>query len=395
MKQKLEEVQQALRQQKIDGWLLYDFRRSNDLACKFLEIPPSQMLTRRFFYWIPSQGEPLKIVHAIEDPLKSLPGKTLKFSSWQQLEKHLKEALKDSHRVAMEYSPGNAIPYISKVDAGTIDVIRGLGMEVVSSCDILQKFTSVLTPEQAETHLKAANILDQIAQETWEMLAQALKDGKTITEYDVQQFILKQFERNDCVTEAPPICAVNAHSADPHYCPSEHSSAQIKQGDFILIDLWCKQNKPNSIYGDITRVAVAAKSPTMRQQEIFKIVQKAQEAAAQLIQKRFASRKSLQGWEVDQAARKIITDAGFGEYFVHRTGHSIDVSDHGSGANIDNLETQDQRFILPGTCFSIEPGIYLPGEFGIRLEYDIYVNHDGQVTITGGKQDSVTTLPVL
>lgn len=392
MKQKLGDVQQALQRHQMDGWLLYDFRRCNDLACQFLEIPQDQLLTRRFFYWIPVKGEPIKIVHAIEDPLKNLPGKTVKFSSWQQLEKHLAEALKDCRRVAMEYSPRNAIPYVSKVDAGTIEIIRGLGVEVVSSCDVLQKFSSVLTPEQAETHLKAAQILDQTAEKTWKMISKSLQEGKKINEYDVQKFILKEFQDQQCVTADLPICAVNFHTADPHYCPNEHTAVGIKPGDFILIDLWCKLNKPDAVYADITRVGVAAKYPTQRQQEIFIIVKKAQQAAIRLVQERFASALPLRGWEVDQAAREVITASNYGDYFIHRTGHSIDTSDHGSGANIDNLETQDQRLIIPGTCFSIEPGIYLPGEFGIRLEYDIYVNLEGTVRITGGVQDSITTL---
>ena len=259
---------------------------------------------------IASHGEPIKIVHAIENPLKDLPGKILKFTTWQQLEMHLKEALKNSHRVAMEYSPCNAIPYISKVDAGTIDVIRGLGKEVVSSCNILQKFTSVLTEQQAETHFKATRILDQIAQDTWDMITDVLKARKEITEYDVQEFILKQFDLHQCVTEGLPICAVNAHSADPHYCPSRHSSSLINPDDFILIDLWCKQNTSDAVYGDITRVAVAAKQPSPRQQEIFKVVRRAQEVATELVQNSFTSQKPLQGWQVDRAARDVITEAG-------------------------------------------------------------------------------------
>lgn len=392
MKQKLEEVQLALQKQGIDGWLLYDFRRCNDLACRFLGIAQEQLLTRRFFYWIPAHGEPTKIVHLIENPLKNLPGSTLKFSSWQQLEKHLAEALKGCQRIAMEYSPRNAIPYVSKVDAGTIEIIRGFGIDVISSCDILQKFTSVLTLEQMLMHLKAAEILDQTVEKTWKMIAKSLEEDKKINEYDVQRFILKEFEAQKCVTADLPICAINAHSADPHYCPIESTATLIKPNDFILIDLWCKLDKPNAVYADISRVGVAAKTPTSRQQEIFNIVKKAQQAATQLVKERFDGGKPLQGWEVDQMARDTITAAGYGDYFIHRTGHSIDTSDHGSGTNIDNLETQDQRFLIPGTCFSIEPGIYLPGEFGIRLEYDICIGLDGSVRITGGIQNSITTL---
>lgn len=392
MKQKLDDVQSTIRKYAIDGWLLYDFRRCNDLACNFLDIPQNQLLTRRFFYWIPAKGEPIKIVHAIEDPLKNLPGKTLKFSSWQQMEKHLADVLKGSRRIAMEYSPRNAIPYVSKVDAGTIEVIRGLGVDVVSSCDLLQKFTGILTPHEVETHLKAAQVLDQTVENTWKMISQALCTKKKINEYDVQQFILKEFDEHQCVTADPPICAINAHTADPHYCPQESSAAEIKSDDFILIDLWCKLKEPDAVYADITRVAVAAKNPSSRQQEIFTIVKKAQQAATDLVKERFATNQPLRGWEVDQVARDVIHTAGYGEYFIHRTGHSIDTSDHGSGTHIDNLETQDQRLIIPGTCFSIEPGIYLPGEFGIRLEYDLYVDLDGSVKITGGVQDSIVTL---
>lgn len=392
MKQKPEEIQVMLQNYQLDGWLLYDFRRTNELACKFLEIPFEQLLTRRFFYWIPAQGDLVKIVHAIENPLKNLPGKTLKFSGWQQLEQHLATVLRGCKRVAMEYSPRNAIPYVSKVDAGTVDIVRAFGIDVVSSCDILQQFMNVLSPKQLEMHVEAANILDKIADKTWKMISSKLKSKKKITEYDVQKFILKEFETHECITADPPICAVNAHTADPHYCPSSKSAMVINPDNFILIDLWCKLKHPEAIYADITRVGVAAKNPTEKQLKIFNIVRKAQQAATELVKTRFAKGIPLHGWEVDQTARDVINDAGYADYFIHRTGHSIDTSDHGNGTNIDNLETQDQRLIIPNTCFSIEPGIYLPGEIGVRLEYDICIDPNGLVNITGGTQDSVTTL---
>lgn len=394
MKQKLDEVQSVLKNQQVEGWLLYDFRRCNDLACKFLVIPDSQLLTRRFFYWIPARGEPIKIVHTIENPLKHLPGKTLKFSSWQQMEKHLSDALKECNKIAMEYSPRNAIPYVSKVDAGTLEVIQSMGVKIVSSCDILQKFTSVLTKNQVEMHFKAAHIVDDIVEKAWKMIGEALREGKKVSEKSVQDFILQEFHRHNCVTHDPPICAVNAHSSDPHYCPIESTSVDIKPGDFILIDLASKLNQAEAVYADITRVGVAAKAPSQRQQEIFDIVNQARQAATQLIQERFAKGIPLQGWEVDQAARDVITASNYGEYFIHRTGHSIDTQVHGTGTNIDNLETQDQRFIIPGTCFSIEPGIYLQNEFGVRLEYDIYVGLEGVVTITGGVQKSIRVMNI-
>lgn len=391
MEYKLQEVQTDLRSEHIDGWLLYDFRRSNSLACHFLEIPKDQLLSRRFFYWIPSQGEPIKIVHAIENPLKHLPGKTWRFSSWQQMESLLSQALTDSRCIAMEYSPRNAIPYVSKVDAGTIEIIRSLGVEVVSSCNLLQKFTSIWSQEQLNTHLKAAAVLDSTVEKAWGLIFDSLQKKKRITEYDVQQFILQEFESQNCMTDDPPICAVNAHSADPHYTPNSYQSSEIRENDFILIDLWCKLKEENAVYADITRVGVAAKNPTERQLEIFNVVKKAQNAAVQLVKNRFNENKPLQGWEVDQAARDVIVSAGYGPYFIHRTGHNIDTADHGPGANIDNLETQDQRLILAGTCFSIEPGIYLPDEFGIRLEFDVYVEKSGKIQVTGGIQDLIKT----
>ncbi len=392
-KEDLQNTQQAISQFQLDGWLLYDFRRSNDLACRFLAIPDNQLLTRRFFYWIPRQGEPVKIVHGIEEKvLDHLPGRKLLYNSWQGLEERLADTLKICKRVAMEYSPRNAIPYVSKVDAGTIDVVRDFGITVVSSADLLQKCISVWDSYKLQTHLAAAKTLCSIVDKAWALIAQRVKQGKTITEYDVQEFILEEFTKENCITSDSPICAVNAHSANPHYCAEKKQAETIKKGDLILIDLWCKQDLPKAVYADITRMGIAAKAPTPRQQEIFDIVKQARDAATELVKQRFTQGLPLMGCEVDQCCRDHIIDAGYGPYFIHRTGHNIDETDHGNGANIDNLETQDSRMLLAGTCFSIEPGIYLPGEFGIRLEYDVYVHHNGQIQITGGIQEAITCL---
>lgn len=391
--EKLRDVQQALAKQQLDGWLLYDFRRNNDLACNFLEIPHDRLLTRRFFYWIPRQGEPTKIVSKIEDgSLVHLPGRTLRYSNWQEMETFISSVLKSCRCIAMEYSPRNAIPYVSKVDAGTMDIIRSFGVDVKSSADIIQKYTSVWDQHKLKTHLYAADTLCSAVDNAWDYIARNLKDKRSLTEYMVQQHILDYFSKHGCVTSESPICAVNENSANPHYSPAKVGSAAIKKGDFILIDLWCKIDLPNAAYADITRVGVASKSPTKKQKKIFDIVKKARDTATKLVKRRFRDNKALMGWEVDDACRKVIEDAGYGDYFIHRTGHSIDQNDHGSGANIDNLETQDHRMILPGTCFSIEPGIYLPKEFGVRLEYDVFVHHNGEVQITGGIQDEITTL---
>lgn len=391
--EKLRHVQEQLTDNKIDGWLFYDFRRTNPLACTFLEIPLNQLLTRRFFYWLPKQGTPVKIIHCIEKhALDHLPGQSLEYCTWQELEACLAQVLKESDNIAMEYSPRNAIPYLSKVDAGTIELVRSFGVNVMSSGDLLQQYTSVWNEKKLRSHLSAAEVLDQTAAKTWSFIAENLAQGHQLTEYDVQQYMLEQFDRAGCLTDDPPICAVNAHSANPHYTPSKENSELIKMGDFILIDLWCKQSHTDAVYADITRVGIAATQPKERQREIFNVVKHAQTAATTFVKKHLEQKIPVKGCDVDDVCRQVIKDAGYEKYFIHRTGHNIDRSDHGDGANIDNFETQDVRKLLPGTCFSIEPGIYLPNEFGVRLEYDVYIHFDGRIQVTGGVQESITCL---
>lgn len=390
--EKIKTVQADLISLNIDGWLLYDFKRSNDIACRFLQIPPSQILSRRFFYWIPQKGEPIKIVNRIEDPLAALPGYTERYQTWKELESILGSLFKPSQKVAMEYSPRNSLPVISKVDGGTIELIRSYGVDVVSSCDLIQRAISALSPQQVQSHLFAADVADRTVEKAWEWIAEHLKSGQRITEYDVQQFILGEFEKNGCVASDAPICATNAHSADPHYVIKPETCASINEGDFILIDLWCKQNLPDAIYGDITRVGVAAKKPSKKQQAIFNIVKEARDAATEFVRNAYKIQQPICGYEVDDVCRKVIIDAGYGQYFIHRTGHSIDVNDHGSGANIDNLETHDVRALIQNSCFSIEPGIYLPGEFGVRLEYNIFLDKNREIQVTGGIQNSIRCL---
>ncbi len=384
---KIQKAQKLLQANQIDGWLLYDFRRSNPLACRFLEIPESVLLTRRFFYWIPKTGEPVKIVSTVENPLESLQGKEFKFRSWQDLETILGEVLKGVATVAMEYSPFCAVPEVSRVDGGTIDLVRQAGPKVVSSGDLLQE---VYDEEKWVLQQEAAGILDQIAEDTWQWIAKHLNDG--VTEYDVQQRMLAKMHENNCITNHPPICAVNEHSSDPHYAPSKENSVKIERGDFILIDLWCKKNAPKATYGDITRVAVASNKPSQRHQEIFDVVKEAQSSALAFVKERYENGKTLFGYEVDRVCRQVIEDAGYGDSFLHRTGHNIDEDDHGPGAHIDDLETHDTRKLLPGTCFSIEPGIYLKGEFGVRLEYDVFLHPEGKVIVTGGIQKEIKIL---
>lgn len=387
---KIAQVQKDLQKEGIDGWLFYDFRKANDLACQFLEIH-EEVLTRRFFYWLPAHGEPIKLLNPVEPHVLShLPGKDILYSSWHNLEVCLKDILQNQKRIAMEYSPRNAIPYVSKVDAGTMEVIKGFGVDVVTSANLLQKYDSVWTQDQINSHYRAADVLDKTVAKAWDMIGQALKSGQRITEYEVQQFIADEIQKNGCIFEGGPFVDVGVNSANPHYCPSKEIHAVINKHDFILIDLWCKENKQGAVYADITRVGVADTKATERQEEIFSIVKQARDEATKLVKERFANKQDVMGWEVDAKAREVIEKAGYGKYFTHRTGHNIHTKDHGNGAHIDNLETQDKRKIIPGTCFSIEPGIYIPGEFGVRLEYDIFIDHNSNVHVTGGIQNEIT-----
>ena len=393
LKEKVQDVQRHLQKNGLDGWLLYDFQRRNELARDFLEIPAESFTTRRFFYWIPAKGDPVQIVHAIEPQvLEHLPGSKRIYLKWEELNNHIEETLKGSKRIAMEYSPRNALPYVSKVDAGVIDLVRSFGVEVCSSADFLQYYTCVLDEQQLASHMAAAEMLDKTVARAWQWIADALKAGRKATEYDVQQFILQEFAAAGFISEGAPICGVNAHSASPHYEPKQASSSMIKADDFILIDLWCKQKKPRAVYADISRVGVAARIATGRQNEIFSIVRRAQKSAADYVKERYGRGEIVKGCDVDKVSRQVITAAGYGDFFTHRTGHNIYTKDHGPGTHIDSLETLDERPLIPRTCFSIEPGIYLPKEFGVRLEYDIYLEEKGNIRITGGTQDAIVTL---
>lgn len=390
LENKIAKIRHELAQQQMDGWLLYDYRHSNPLVYQLLEIPNDKMTTRRFFYWIPKTGEPIKIVPLIEPyTLDHLPGKKLTYKGWQELEQLLFSIAMKNVKIAMEYSPYNALPNISKVDAGTIELLQQWGASIVSSANLLQAYTSVWSSNQLQSHLEAAEHLNKIVGLAWTLIEDALQKGTSIDEYHVQQFILEEMEKADCTAADAPTCSVNAHSADPHYHPTAHSFSPIRRGDFILIDLWCKKKQLHSVYADITRVGVAAPQPTQKQKEIFTIVKKAQEVATAMVKDRFENQLPLQGWEVDQACRDVIQAEGYGDYFIHRTGHNIGEEVHSTGANLDNFETHDYRELLPGTCFSVEPGIYLPGEFGVRLEYDIYLDFSRKIRVTGGVQKEI------
>jgi len=370
------EIQRAVRDTAgLDGWLFYDFRVSDPLAYRVLKLDPTRHVTRRWYYWIPAQGTAVKLMHKIEPRvLDGLPGETLLYAGWEEQQTNLKRILQGTTRVAMQYSPMNAVPYISRVDAGTVELIRGFGIEIVTSADLVQRFEAVWDDRQLASHKHAAKKLRRIVDEAFAHVRRSIATRKTVTEYDLQQFIMKRFRAHELVTSSPPIAAVNAHSADPHYGPAPKGSARIKNGDLVLIDLWAKKPAAGSVYADITWTGFIGTEIPARQQEVFTIVRDARDAALNFVRERVSSGHFPCGWEVDEVCRNVIRDAGYADRFVHRTGHSIGEEVHGNGANIDSLESKDSRRLMPRTCFSIEPGIYLPGEFGIRSELDVYVS---------------------
>jgi Xaa-Pro dipeptidase len=381
---KIQSIQAALREQKIDGWLFYDFWKRNEFAQRILEYPTHILNTRRFFYLIPANGEPQKLVHSIERwNLDHLPGEKTIFLSWQSLESGLKKILSGVKTVAMEYSPGNAIPYISKVDAGTIETVKKTGVNVVSSMNLTQYFESRWTDEAYHDNLDTATIMRSIVNKTFMFMADKIKSKERVTEYDVQQFMQKHFTDNGLMTHEAPNCSVNANSGNPHYEPTKEVHSELHEGDFVLIDLWAKKNKPGSTYNDITWVGYLGSSVPEKYTKIFSIVRDARDAATDFLKKSFAEKKTVRGCDVDDAARNVIVKAGYGEQFIHRTGHSITEDLHGSGANMDNLETRDERTIIPQTSFSIEPGIYFMGDFGIRSEINVFISKNYEVIVPG------------
>lgn len=390
----LEIIQSVLRKYQLDGWLLYNFRNSNIFATKILNMPTDKLSSRRYFYFIPAQGTPKKLVHSIEQyDLDHLPGEKIIYNQWKTLHNGIREILSGATKICMEYSPNNDIPYLSKIDAGTLEFIRNVGVEVVSSGNIVQYFEARWTDEQYQDAQETAALLLQIVDNAFAFIGENLRRKNTVTEYDVQQFIMTEFENNNLTTYSPANCSVNAHGADPHYDPRKESSAIIKKGDYILIDWWAKKKKPNSVYADFTWVGFAGKEIPKKYQEVFDIVKGARDAAVDYLRKEFSAGRTVRGCDVDDVARKYISDRGFGEYFVHRTGHNIGEEVHGNGAHIDNFETMDVREIIPETCFSIEPGIYLPGEFGVRLEIDVYISKNKEVVLLGDKiQNEIVTI---
>jgi len=386
----LEAIQSELKKQKLDGWLFFDHHKRDALAYRVLGFTVDRHVTRRWYYLIPAEGEPAGLAHNVEPGmLDALPGKKAHYSSWQDQLSGLRTLLSGQRRVAMQYSPNCAIPYVSMVDAGTVELVRSLGVEVVSSADLIQYFEARWNKQSLESHLEAGRRVDQARRRAFEMIGGKVRAGSAVSEYEVQQFIRKEFERTGLFTTDGPIVAVNANASDPHYEPSAESSPAIRAGDFVLIDMWAKLDKPHSVYYDITWTGVCGE-PTPEMRNVFAIVRDARDRAVDRVKRAVAAKEEIHGFEVDDAARNYIKEQGFGKYFVHRTGHSIGEDIHGSGANMDNLETHDERRVIPWTCFSVEPGVYLPN-FGVRSELNVFVGDD-EAIVTGEIQKELVVI---
>ena len=391
MSANIQSIQDDLRAAKLDGWLFYDFRGRDPIAQNILQLP-SGMRTRRWYYFVPAKGEPKKLVHKIEtESLAALPGDTLYYAKQDELHKNIKKILGRAKKVAMQYSPKNEIPYVAMVDAGTVELVRGAGAKVVSSADLVQKYEACWTAEQVESHFSAGQIIDRIVHGAFEHAGKCVREKKPLTEYDLKQWILKEFEAGGVWAEEGPDIAVNAHASDPHYGPTPLSAAPIREGDLLLLDVWGKNKTPGSVYYDVTWMGYLGAKVPDKYEKVFDVVREARDKAVDLIRTHIAKGKPLQGWQVDKVARAVIEKAGYGKYFFHRTGHSIGEKVHGNGANMDGLETHDTRRLIARTCNSVEPGIYLP-EFGVRTEVNVYVD-EREARVTGAVQTAI--LPLL
>lgn len=387
----LKKMQEAIRQQKLDGWLLCDFHNRDLLALKILGLDPRKFSSRRWYYFIPARGEAIKLVSRVEQTmLDALPGRKLTFLSWKELHAQLKAMIGKARRIALHYSPMNHIPYTSMVDGGTVELLRSFGYELVSAADLIQEFEALIGEEGYNSHARAGKKVLAIKDEAYGEIGKAVREERALSEFELQQFIMKRFAEEGLTCDGHgPIVGINDHPADPHFEPKPNGGYIFKPGDTVLIDLWAREERAGSIYYDVTWCGYVGGNPPEKYQEIFTVVRDARQAAKQLVVDRFTAQKPCYGWEVDDACRNVVKSAGYGDFFIHRTGHSIGTEVHGNGVNIDNLETRDERSLMPGICFSIEPGIYLEGEMAVRSEINLFIKPDGQVTVCGEEQQEL------
>ncbi len=389
----LERIQQELRARKLGGWLFCDFHNRDHLAYRILGLDPKRLTTRRWFYFVPAKGEPRRLVHSVEKGrLDELPGSKHVYLQWEQLHAGLRKILGPAKKVAMQYSPKNNIPYVSLVDAGIVELVKSFGHKVVTSADLVQIFESLIGEEGYRSHKEAGVVVDRIRAEAFTEIGRGIAAGNGVSEYDITQFILRRFNEAGLTSSDAPIVGSNEHPADPHFESTPTNNRPFKQGDTVLIDLWAKLGKPGSIYYDITWVGYIGDRPPEKYQRIFETVKRARDAAVEFVKDRFSRKQPCYGWQVDDVCRAVVKKAGFGKNFSHRTGHSIGEEVHGNGVNIDNLETRDERQIVPGCCFSIEPGIYLEGEMAARTEINMFIRHDGVPEVTGEMQQELVRI---
>lgn len=386
----IEEIQKELCARSVDGWLFCDHHHRDPIAYRILGLPESLFSSRRWFYFIPAQGEPIKLVHSIEaGNLDLLPGRKCIYARWQDLFEKLRSAMGDARKIAMQFSPNNLIFTVSLVDAGTIDLVRSFGKDVVSSADLVARFDAAWSQEQIGLHFAARDSIDAIMAEGFREIGRRARNGGT-NEFEIQQWFVEAFKRENLVADAPAIVAANANSGNPHYGPTAEHSARIGEGDFVLLDVWGKKDVPNAVYYDISWTGYVGNALPARIGEIFEIVKRSRDAGIEKVRSTIESGARLEGWQVDDASRSVIEAAGYGKYFNNRTGHSIGTEVHGNGAHMDNFEVHDEREVIPNTCFSIEPGIYLP-EFGLRSEVNMLVRN-GSAEVTGRIQNEVVLI---
>lgn len=380
----LKQIQEALQNEKLDGWLFYDFRKSNPIAYQILSIPLNSFFSRRWFYFIPVSGTPIALVSAVESHvLNALPGEQRIFRTWQEMRSHLEDLLPAGKRIAMEYSPLNAIPYMSRVDGGTLELIRSYKVEVVSSANMAQRFIAQLSETQMESHREAGRRLIAAKDALFAALGDDLHAGATLDEYSVVQRFADLIQGAGLTLPDPPHVAINENASNPHYEPTKEKHSPIRRGDLILFDFWARLPEEDAIMADYTWMAFAGTRDEIpeAQRAVFEIVRRARDTGIAFVRSKLSANQHVEGSEVDDATRAVIAEAGYGDYFVHRTGHNIGTAVHGNGANLDNYETQDNRILLASTCCSMEPGIYLP-EFGIRSEVNLLM-HARDVEVTG------------
>ena len=386
-------VQAALRADGLDGWLLYDFRGLNPLAAEITAVNKQggHLATRRWYYLIPANGAPRKLVHAIEShSLDHLPGGAERYAGHDQLVGGLARLVAGTRRIAMEYSPKCAIPYISRVDAGTIELVRAAGVEVASSGDLVQRFLAVWNDAAIATHREASEKLYRVKDRAFDAVSRRMRDGVPTTEYDIQQLMMGWFAEEGLQTDSPPIVGATEHAGDPHYQPTETVHRAIRPGDLVLLDLWGKLETPGAVFADITWVGFVGAQVPQRFADAFAAIRDARDAAVALVQGAARGGRELRGWEVDRAAATVIRERGYGDQILHRTGHSLGETVHGNGVNMDDYETHDDRRLLPGTGFTIEPGVYNES-FGVRTEINMIVS-ERDARVTGPLQTEILTL---